>query len=331
MDQLDQRGKFTNSRLTALKSRLAKAGEIAEGRACVYATGSYGRGEACQHSDLDIFLVGPDDLTRGGEWKQRLSRLDEICLKAEIIHATKEMGFPDFSGDGKYLALHSSQDLTINLGGREDDSSNTFTARLLLLLESRPLVEDSVYTEVIDAVIAAYWRDYADHMDRFVPAFLINDILRLWRTFCVNYEANTQREPDEKKAKGRLQNFKLKHSRMLTCYSAILFLLHKFARSGTVSVDDAKAMVSFTPTQRIQFLLDEDTCAETHPVLLSLLQKYDNFLQITDAPEEVQIAAFLDRQQSRERLEQAAKFGDDVAEAVNRIGKSGRLLRLLTV
>jgi len=317
--------------LKELESRLEKAGEIAEGRACVYATGSYGRGEACAHSDLDVFLVGPDDETRNGGWKPRLSRLDEICLKAEIIHATKEMGFPDFSGDGRYLALHSSRDLTSNLGGREDDAKNTFTARLLLLLESRPLVEVAIYDEIIAAVIAAYWRDYSDHRDSFVPAFLVNDILRLWRTFCVNYEANSLREPDEKKAKGRLQNFKLKHSRMLTCYSAILFLLHKYECSGTVSVADAKTMVSLSPTKRIKSLLDDSSCSSAHGVLQSLLQKYDEFLQVTDAREEVQIAAFLDRQQSRERLEQAAKFGDDVAEAVNRIGKSGRLLRLLTV
>jgi hypothetical protein len=56
-------------------------------------------------------------------------------------------------------------DFTKTLGTPEDDVTNTFTARLLLLLESCSLVEEAVYKEVIEEVIAAYWRDYEDaHM-----------------------------------------------------------------------------------------------------------------------------------------------------------------------
>lgn len=327
MNQLEQRVQFTNSRLDKLKSSLQKAEGIATGRACVYATGSYGRGEACKHSDLDIFLVSPEHHAADG--RLRLSRLDEICLKAEIIHATKALGFPDFSGDGKYLVLHPSRQLTAHLGDREDDYKNTLTARLLLLLESRPLLESSIYDETIHAVIAAYWRDYADHKDNFVPAFLTNDILRLWRTFCVNYEANKLDEPEEKKAKGRLQNFKLKHSRILTCYSAILFLLHKFEHNRTVTVDDAKDMVGLTPTGRIRFLIERESGAR--PVLERLLKKYDAFLDLTNDAEEGQLAAFRNPEKSKQRLEQAAQFGDDIAEAVNKIGRGSRLHRHLTV
>lgn len=102
----------------------------------------------------------------------------------------------------------------------------------------------AVYQEIIEEVIAAYWRDYEDHKTDFMPAFLANDILRLWRTFCVNYEARTVREPDETKAKGKLKNYKLKHSRLLTCYSAILFLLAVYARQQTVKPSDAVAMIT---------------------------------------------------------------------------------------
>ena len=84
-----------------------------------------------------------------------------------------------------------------------------------------------------------------------MPAFLTNDILRLWRTFCVNYEAGTEREPEDKKAKGKLKNYKLKHSRMLTCYSAILWLLAIYAKKNSVSRDDAFAMTGMTPTERL--------------------------------------------------------------------------------
>lgn len=134
------------------------------------------------------------------------------------------------------------------LGHPNDDASNTFTARLLLLLESKPLFGTDVYWEAIEQVIAAYWGDFTDHKNEFVPAFLANDVLRIWRTFCVNYEARTAREPEEKRAKRKLKNYKLKHSRLLTCYSALAYLLAVFQEKKTVTPADARTMVGLTPT-----------------------------------------------------------------------------------
>ena len=93
--------------------------------------------------------------------------------------ATRKLKFPEFSGDGEYLTHYTVDDLVKNLGTRDDDKTNTFTARLLLVLESRPLLEEKIYLNVISKVIEAYWEDYEDHGSAFVPAFLVNDVLRL--------------------------------------------------------------------------------------------------------------------------------------------------------
>ena len=85
-----------------------------------------------------------------------------------------------------------------------------------------------------------------------MPTFLTNDILRLWRTFCVNYEARTERVPELEKAKGKLKNYKLKHSRLLTCYSAILYLIAIHYQNGSVHPSDAREMTELTPTQRLE-------------------------------------------------------------------------------
>ncbi len=193
-------------------------------------TGSFGRGEASTHSDLDLFIVGQGSLEA-----PTLSRLNQILVKADLIEANRKLGFPDFSGDGEYLAHHTVGELLNTLGKPEDDASNTFTARLLLLLESTPLIGESAYRRIVDDVIVSYWRDYQDNKNNFVPAFLANDILRMWRTFCVNYEARTQNVPPERKAKRGVKNYKLKHSRLLTCYSGLLYLLAVFSKNGTVS------------------------------------------------------------------------------------------------
>src|SRR5690242_4482968 len=168
-DALDARRAETNYRFKQLQSELAAAKKLAGRRACVYATGSFGRGEASEHSDLDLFILG-----RGRKEKPRLSKLDEICIKSDLIRATQKLGIPKFSGDGAYLIHYTVHELIDTLGKRTDDASNTFTARLLLLLESEPLLGSPVYDTAITEVINAYWRDYEGREGNFSPAFLVN-------------------------------------------------------------------------------------------------------------------------------------------------------------
>jgi hypothetical protein len=95
-----------------------------------------------------------------------LSKLDEILLKAELICASKKLEFPPFSQDGRFLQLHTARRLIRSTGNQYDDAENTFTARLLLLLESKPLVGVEVHARVIDDVIERYWREFPDYYDR---------------------------------------------------------------------------------------------------------------------------------------------------------------------
>lgn len=336
MKELKRRRSATKKRLKELRIQLVDAEARAGDKACVYATGSFGRGEASTHSDLDLFIVGRDVQVGTPPEKRarsQLRHLDEICVKAELISATKRLNIPEFSGDGQYLTHYSISELIDTLGKRDDDVTNTFTARLLLLLESCPLVGDAVYRDVVDEVISAYWRDYADHKDNFIPAFLTNDILRLWRTFCVNYEAGTDREPSDKKAKGKLKNYKLKHSRMLTCFSAILFLLNEYALHKTVTPDSVRRMTRLTPTKRLEELQNEPQCKEAHGAIARLLKQYDKFLETTDASESDLLRRFSTSESSRSYIQEANEFGNSVAEALDAIGRGSalRFYRLLIV
>ncbi len=186
-----------------------------------------------------------------------------------------------------------------------------------------------MYAEAIDQVIAAYWGDFEDHRNEFVPAFLANDILRLWRTFCVNYEARTAREPVEKKAKRKLKNYKLKHSRLLTCYSAMAYLLTVFAATKTVTPGDARVMVSLTPTERLEALV-RDFHADGGQVQ-ELVTSYEIFLKNTDAPEDDLVTKFMDPDNSGRFFREANEFGDLVWQLLQGVGHSTRLHRLLTV
>lgn len=336
MSELVRRREFSNKKIIELRSRFIGAEKFAAQKACVYATGSFGRCEASEHSDLDLFIAGKSEkIARvdgvGEEFGQRnlLNHLDEICVQAELIAAARGLGFPEFSGDGRYLDHHSVYEFTNTLGTDKDDVANTFTARLLLLLESRPLLEDAVYDEIVRDVIGSYWRDYQDHQTDFMPAFLANDILRIWRTFCVNYEARTEREPQEKKASGKLKNYKLKHSRLLTCYSALLYLLATFESKKSVSPSDALAMTKFTPTERLEWLREQPGSAKS--TLDNLLSQYDRFLETTHAKEDQLILQFMDKEVSRKHMDAAREFGDTMFEALHLIGNGNSFHRLLVV
>lgn len=321
-ETLDIRRSTTNARFEQLRAELQEAEKLLANKACVYATGSFGRGEAGAFSDLDVFIAGKAE---GND--RLLSPLDEILVKADLIAAVRKLNIPDFSGDGEYLTHYTVHELVKTLGTREDDVTNTFTARLLLLLESRPLLEMKVYQDIVEPVVTAYWRDYQDNKSNFVPAFLANDILRLWRTFCVNYEARTSTEPAEKKAKRKLKNYKLKHSRLLTCYSALLYLLFVHSRRHTVSPTDAMVMIRMTPTERLEFLRRETQL----PKIDDLLKLYEIFLDETNASEAELISRFLNRSKSREYSQAANRLGDVVFEILATIGQNSVFYRLLVV
>jgi Nucleotidyltransferase domain len=332
VSELHRRRAYTAKKLAELRSDLSGAERLITTKACVYATGSYGRGEAGQFSDLDVFIVGKQDEAPDGKKKSALSELDATCVKADLIRLTREHGIQEFSGDGRYLTNYSAHELIDTLGKREDDVENAFTARLLLLLESCALVESDVHEAVLKEVIGAYWRDYDNHADEFMPAFLSNDILRLWRTFCVNYEAQTQRAPADKEAERKLKNFKLKHSRMLTCYSAILHLLATYQLKSTVSPEDALAIARLPPTVRLEQLLLERSLEHVHKIIRDLVSLYEQFLETTNAPEADLVQRFQDKAAAREYTNQAYRFGDLIYEALAAVaGKENRFYRLLIV
>jgi len=338
MSELARRRGYSLDTIVKLRTEFIGAGKFAANKACVYATGSFGRCEASEHSDLDLFIAGrsekllrPDGSGEDFGQKNLLNHLDEICVQAELIQASRNFGFPEFSSDGRYLDHHSIYEFTSTLGTEKDDVANTFTARLLLLLESKPLVEEAVYDEIVLNVIESYWRDYQDHQTNFMPAFLANDILRIWRTFCVNYEARTERAPEDKKASGKLKNYKLKHSRMLTCYSALLYLLAVYKSRGCVVPSDALAMTKLTPTERLEWLRDQPSLHEARATIVKLLNQYDRFLETTHFNERELIVQFMNKDTSRRYMEAAHEFGDSMFKALTIIGSESKFHRLLVV
>ena len=311
---------------------LKQAEDIVGGHACVYATGSFGRLEAGEKSDLDLFIV----INTHEEVKDSakiivnsLSGISEIKLKMQLIEAVEANEIAEFDGDGRYLESHRFDDYTKWLGTREDDFRNTLTGRLLLLLESKCLVGEVLYCRLIDSVVEDYFKDFPVNSDKFIPAFLVNDILRMWRTFCVNYESRRKKGNSD----SRIKNLKLKYSRMLTCYSAILWILHIYVKNGTVSPDDIKMIVSKTPTERLECVQSDCHDLTVKNKLKDLSESYGLFLSLVHKDKDAALKDFVANE--AEWKERSYQFGRDFASTLSMINalseRNNALYRMIVI
>jgi predicted nucleotidyltransferase len=269
------------ARLQQITNDLVGANEAFGQNACVYATGSFGRLDSGPESDLDLFIVIETDAD--APEKPLLSAVDEIKLKSELISAAEKNKVAKFDGGGRFLTSHTIESFTKWLGSNEDDFRNTLTGRMLMLLESKPLIGNATYRKTINLVVEKYFRDYAGHENEFIPSFLFNDIIRMWRTFCVNYEFY-RKDGD---SRNKIKNLKLKFSRMLTCYSGIVYLMAVYARDDRVQPDDVRAMVAISPTERLEAIAADDfgttgeIAATLKKAVESALTGYSEFLELT--------------------------------------------------
>ncbi len=283
----------------------------------IYATGSYGRLEASEHSDLDLFLI--HHATDSGH---KLRNIDTTLLQACVIQTLRNCSFQDPSDDGRFLKIHDTEDIVRHLGGPRDDYENHFTARMLFLLEARSVRGDEIFREARQHILSAYYNDYHDHIPEFRPVFLLNDILRFWRTLCLNYEHKRSRESADadEKAKAHLRNLKLKYSRLITCYSLVIWL----CRNKSADMNKVMEGIQLTPIDRLKDSLPEDTYRK-------IVQRYVEFLDFTGRPKQAVLNDIGDPSIRKELFEKANEFGKLIFYALLNSGEKADLLRFLLV
>lgn len=335
--ELSRRREYSHENILKLKSGLEEAtasslsSEAPLDNASIYATGSFGRLEASEGSDLDAFVVG---CPLAGRDDQELSRLDQKVLIGRVIEVARNLSFPEFDGDGEYIRYYSAGELNKNIGTPQDEIQNTFTARLLRLLESAPIGSPEVHHRVLDNVIDLYWRDYDDWSSSFRPTFLINDILKYWRLLCVDYEAKMTIDHDgheERKRQRRVKNLKLRYNRIMTCFSTIAALCNEYTLNGTIDKNTARAICEKCPLERLLSIARTSSDASVTDRVEKILSGYSRFLEL----------AALGKPQLVEKLEKASvfnaeratanEFGTDFYELVRLRSQESDLFRYLVI
>lgn len=302
----EQRRRFSVQRRRELAEALASASALQQiGNLAIYVCGSLGRDEAAPESDLDLFEVVDDT-----DAAPAVTNVLKYQVFAQVIATHEQFGYEAPSNDGQYLALHSLRATLGHLGGPQDDYENEFTARMLLLLESRPLYGESVYNNVVSKTVDAYFRDYDDHKTAFRAVFLLNDVMRYWKTLCLNYEYRRNpgpKDPDQK-AKNSRKNVKLKFSRLLICFSMIVPL----ASNRYTTKEAVLELVRMTPLARLDNVARYDKSGRAAAFVESLKAQYSEFLKI-DAANDFE-TRLKERNFREEMFERGNRFAGDMFE-----------------
>lgn len=318
------RERFANERLENLRMRFKKIRELEKfPKLTIFAAGSYARLEASEYSDIDMFFLSS---ALPGEVEE--PKTSRIRMFARIIDVVEDMKFQKFSNDGKYLEVLHMNDMIKKLGSPSDDYDNHFTTRMLLLLESKCLYRETLYEQIILKIIGSYFKDYPKHKNNFKPLFLMNDIIRYWKTLCLNYENERyQKDTDPVViAKHKVRNFKLKFSRMTTCFATITALS---CQLESITDEDVIRLVGLTPRQRLERI--PDCIPGTKDKIAEILTQYSWFLQMTSLPTDTLDEYFTDKKKIREAFERANDYGDQMFQLLQLADEKYNIFRYLVI
>lgn len=229
--------------------------------------GSWGRRERTTGSDDDyLVLVDGEEPGAGAPpVEPQIARLEGLLGRGEAKPGTQgTFGRQVFVGP---MVRHI---------GLEEDGNRNLTQRMLLLLESVPVVGREAYRrsleQVVDGYLAGEAKDYRP------PRFLLNDLIRYWRTICVDF-AGKARADDQKWG---MRNAKLRLNRKLLFAGGLIPVLHCHLHLQ----DEQRAFLldalQAPPTDRLAHaFLRHDAIDEG----VRALGAYDRWLGMLDDPE----------------------------------------------
>jgi predicted nucleotidyltransferase len=189
----------------------------------IVAFGSLARKEWTDQSDFD-YLVIVHALTGG------VAAIREALKIGDSARHKLDASEP--GATGMFGTVISAPELVARIG-LETDTNQTLTRRLLILEESVSLYDPTEHDRLVLDILSRYLFEYTDRAKTGVARFLLNDVIRHWRTVAVDYQAkNWQRTNDDGWG---LRYLKLRISR-------------KLAFAGTLAPLVALAVEGLTPT-----------------------------------------------------------------------------------
>ncbi|MBP1141085.1 putative nucleotidyltransferase [Pseudomonas sp. PvP009] len=232
-------------------------------RLTVVTTGSFGRGEASAESDLDLFIFFDSD-------KPEDSLLEEKKSIQDVVDRYVKKPAGDTGTFGSEAVVNFSEMLQ-NLGG-DKDFNVLLTRRMLFLLEGKWLYGEERFKAYRTDLLNKYIK--AGDPERQISRFLLNDIIRYYRTIATDFEFKVT---ESSKSWG-LRNVKLRFSRKLLYFGGVISV----AETAFVAQADKNGLIveilDKTVLERVQ-----DIGAD-NPHTLEILNIYQDFLATIECP-----------------------------------------------
>ena len=250
---------------TRSEDNIAKAREVAQqlfGDATEFVigvNGSYARREATRDSDIDCFFLATNI---------DIHSLEEKQAKFQNV-ISGDLGFRPPASGGIFDKPLPVNDI-YQIGG-EDDSNETLTKRMLLLLEGEWLINKRGFDHIRKQLLEQYLYD-APGKDK-ICMFLLNDIIRYWRTICTDLEHKIRIQ-----GKARpIRIIKLRFSRMLLYVSGVLTIGKGYGLCYEEKVQNLTKLFGTYPIDRVRHLAREKATPA--------LDLYAEFLEALDTPD----------------------------------------------
>lgn len=236
---------------------------------------------------------------------------EHLIIAQSINDKLEKNKFREPGGAGVFGNLSFSHEIIHQIGGQSDTNRNT-TQRILLLLESVPLgTHSEAFERVVNGVLARYVEE--NPSSQKLPRFLLNDIIRFWRTVAVDF-ASKQRD-----RAGRgwgLRNAKLRMSRKLIFTAGMLLCFESHLRADRGASDGQSiAEYLYNSCQTTPLEVVARACAglgeEGIDIGGEIFSHYDHFLGILNDKE---------KRDSLDNLRAEESAGHTVFQDIRRIG-----------
>ena len=217
--------------------------------------GSYARREVTSGSDVDVFFL------------YDINCLEIVRAKQQKFHEEiRNLGLKSPAEGGVF---HRPLPLGGDTIGGQKDKNKHITRRMLLLLEGEWILNEKKFHNTRERLIRLYVQDTIE--ENHICLFLLNDIIRYWRTICVDYEHKVQKE---NKAKG-IRLLKLRFSRMLLFVAGVLAVGETHKLKYEDKIKKLVELLGLPPYKRIQSILG-DKFTEALTMYTQFLQHIDN-------------------------------------------------------
>jgi predicted nucleotidyltransferase len=267
--QIERSRLFTREKITEIRRGMWNHLE-AEKHFDLIIAGSLGRQEAHETSDVDAFVL----LRKGKVTQRRLTTARRLVseLKATIESEGVQLRM---ASKGAFSDVCALEELVSNIGGKKD-TNNTLTRRMVLLGEATGIGRSNNLNSIRRDLIKKYLQDLQPASDRR-PIFLINDLVRYYRTMCVDYEY----KKNEAGKPWAVRLMKLRHSRKLFYFSILVLLLKSEEIPPPERVKWIQDhFINFTPLERIIIGLAEHGRNKHWGILTC----YNKFLEFMASP-----------------------------------------------